>query len=351
MLAVTTFSLGIMVSALSTASSSATPRTSKVLLEDSTSQNALSTFIGAFIFSLIGTIALTTGFYGVREKVVLFFVMIIVVVIIIFTFFRWIDYLSRLGRLGEIIDKVEKKADQAIESFCTFSDFSDTPFRTVPSDAYPLYSEKIGYLQYLDAERLCSLAEKNKGIIYVMRLPGSFTDKNEPLAYTTWNPDEDQTSDLIKAFIVGNERIFDQDPRFGLVIFAEIGSRALSPALNDPGTAIDVIGRLVRTLTLISEQKKKSAAESLPGVVIPDLAISDLFDDSFTSISRDGAGCIEIGIRLQKAFLSLARLDDPAFKRNAKRLSASALSRSELALGLKEDFKILSDLAQSVQNY
>ena len=50
MLAVTTFSLTTMVSATAAASQSATPRVTKLLVEDTTAQRALSTFLGAFLF-------------------------------------------------------------------------------------------------------------------------------------------------------------------------------------------------------------------------------------------------------------------------------------------------------------
>ena len=52
MLAVATFSLGATVSALTSASGTATPRAAQLLVEDSTTQHVISTFIGAFIFSL-----------------------------------------------------------------------------------------------------------------------------------------------------------------------------------------------------------------------------------------------------------------------------------------------------------
>lgn len=55
-------------------------------------------------------------------------------------------------------------------------------------------------------------------------------------------------AELIEAFVVGDQRTFDNDPRFGLVVLAEIADRALSPAVNDPSTAIDVIGTLTRLL-------------------------------------------------------------------------------------------------------
>ena len=62
MLAVTTFSLSIAVSAFTTVASSATPRATTLLQEDHTTQNVLATFLGAFLFGLIGLITLHAEF-------------------------------------------------------------------------------------------------------------------------------------------------------------------------------------------------------------------------------------------------------------------------------------------------
>ncbi|MGE8396600.1 MAG: DUF2254 family protein, partial [Comamonas sp.] len=56
MLAVTTFSLGIMTSAYGSASNGVTPRATKLLMEDSLTQTVLASFIGSFIFSIVGMI-------------------------------------------------------------------------------------------------------------------------------------------------------------------------------------------------------------------------------------------------------------------------------------------------------
>lgn len=64
MLAITVFSLSTMVAAYAKASAGATPRATELLLQDNTAQNALSTFIGAFLYSLVGIIALYMGVYG-----------------------------------------------------------------------------------------------------------------------------------------------------------------------------------------------------------------------------------------------------------------------------------------------
>ncbi len=68
MLAVTTFSLSIMVTAYGSATTNVTPRATRLVVEDVTTQNVLATFIGSFLFSLVGIIALSMGAYGERGE-------------------------------------------------------------------------------------------------------------------------------------------------------------------------------------------------------------------------------------------------------------------------------------------
>jgi uncharacterized membrane protein len=114
MLAATTFSLNIMVTAYGSATSDVTPRATPHLVEDTTTQNVLATFIGSFLFILVGIIALSTGLYGKSGRVVMFAVTIGVVVLIVYTLLRWIDHLARLGRLSETTDRVEVAAIEAL---------------------------------------------------------------------------------------------------------------------------------------------------------------------------------------------------------------------------------------------
>jgi len=108
MLAVTTFSLSVMVSAYGAVTSNVTPRTTKLVRQDTTTQTVLATFIGSWLFSLVGIIALNTGVYGENGRIVLFAFSLIVVVIIVVTILRWIEHLSLLGRVGATTDRVEK---------------------------------------------------------------------------------------------------------------------------------------------------------------------------------------------------------------------------------------------------
>ena len=351
MLVVTSFSLTTMVSAYSAATNNATPRATKLLIEDPTSQNALSTFIGSFLYGLVGIIALSTDVYGDRGRVVLFVVTVAVILTIVVTLVRWIDHLSRLGRVGETTDRVEKAAAKAIASrvenpYLGGRALHD-PEREIPPVARPLYCSQVGYVQHVDVNELSDCADKHEGEIYLTAVPGTFVDPSRPLAWLLRIDDEDADAVVRAAFTIDDERSFKQDPRFGLSVLTEIASRALSPAMNDAGTAIDVIGRVVRLLSVWPADDNTRVTEDVPcpRIRVPPVRLGEMFDDVFGPIARDGAGLFEVQIRLQKALRTLAAIGDSHFAEHAARHARYALQRAEAALMLEEEKDRVREIA------
>ena len=72
-----------------------------------------------------------------------------------------------------------------------------------------------------------------------------------------------------------------------------------------------------------------------------------MFDDAFTAISRDGAGAVEVMLRLQKALESLASLGDRAMREAAMAHARLALARAEKGLDLAEELALVRDVAAS----
>lgn len=354
MLAVTIFSLSTMVSAYVAASGNASPRAIRLLTADSTAQNALGTFIGAFLFSLVGIIALSTEIYGAQGRLVLFAVTIAMIAFVVFTLLRWIHHVSRLGQVATTTERVEKAFARAMRARQEHPYLGGQRLQeassTIPTTAMPLYPSQIGYVQHVDIEALSELADQHPAAqVYVTSPPGSFAEPSRPLAWLQGITGTDAHDEARNAFSIDDLRSFDQDPRFGAAVLAEIASRALSPGVNDPGTAIDVIGRAIRVLAIWSEPPPASADElRYPRVHVPAIEVSELFDDIFRPIARDGAGVIEVGIRLQKALLALARLRDPRFGESALNHSQQALRRAERALDFDEDEQLLRTLAEQV---
>lgn len=161
MLTVTTFSLSTMVSAYSAATSNVTPRATRLVMEDSTTQNVLATFVGSFLFSLVGIIALTTGAYGDQGRLVLFIVTIGVIMVIVVTLLRWIDHLSRLGRVTEMTQRIEEGTIRALREWRLAQNLGGLRLEgdKHTQHNFPIFSSEIGYVQHVDAAALSSLAD------------------------------------------------------------------------------------------------------------------------------------------------------------------------------------------------
>ncbi|HEX2146763.1 MAG TPA: DUF2254 domain-containing protein [Pseudorhizobium sp.] len=345
MLAVTTFSMTTLVSATTAASSSTTPRATSLLLEDPTAQRALSTFLGSFLFSLVGLIALNTELYGAGGRFILFIATLVVVVLIVVTLLQWIDHLAGLGRVGETISRVEKAAARAYNAHRRMPYLGCLPLlENVPDGAIEIRHDNVGYLQHLDVRALSAIAEKGNLDIYVRRRPGGHCDPSTPIAAVVLRDasatyDPAMTTGIRGAFTLGDRRSYDQDPRFGLIALSEIGSRALSPGINDPGTAIDVLATLVRVLVPggREEQEEEDREIAHPHVHLPPLREEDLIESAFMPISRDGAGLVEVSIRLQKALSAVAAAAHPELRPAARRLAAMAQTRALEKLAFEAD--------------
>lgn len=361
MLTATTFSATAMVTAYSSASSSATPRATQLLVADTTSQNALATFLGSFVFALVGIIALSTGYYGDEGRTIMFLGALVVVAIIVVTLLRWIAHLARFGRMADVIDRVEDAASTAVGAYARTPTFGARPMSAPPADAQTVWADESGYVAHVDLGALDRIAERWDAEVFVTAIPGTFADALHPIASVrcaagatgpadpAGSADADRDDDLARAvrgaFRIAEHRDFEQDPRLGVIALSEIASRALSPATNDPGTAIDVLAALQRvfTLALTTEPSTEVVHER---VWMRSPRMDELVVDGFRPIARDGAGVIEVQIRLQKTLAALAALA-PAHGARFAESAADARRRARGELD-REDARELARVSAGV---
>jgi len=330
MLTVSTFSVTAMVTAFSSATTTATPRSTSLLIADPTSQNAVSTFIGAFAFSLVGIVALSTGYYTDQGRTILFVGTIVIIAIVVVTLLRWISHLATFGRMADVIDRVEKAATASLEVFAPSPALGARRSTGTPADATPVVAEEVGYVTHVDIAGLDRLASAHEVDIHVHAAPGRITDARVPLVCVRGRVDDQLRSGIRRCFRVEHHRTYEQDPRFGVIALTEIGSRALSAATNDPGTAIEVIAALQRVLTraLVTEPTHEVEYER---VFVTPPALDDIVADAFRPLARDGAADLEVQVRLQKCLASLA-VTAPPHAGVFRDASRAAFDRSRRAL-------------------
>lgn len=350
MLVIATLAVASMVSAYASAASSATPRAFSLLVADDVSKNALSIFMGAFIFTIVGLVALKNGFFQHGGNFTLFVLTIAVLAWVVLTFVRWVDWIARLGRIGTTIDKVERAALRALEQRRLKPAMGGKPATTTETPGHAVLANTIGYVQHVNLETLQGFAKANELQIRLLAVPGTLVSPGRALAniqFDSGGEKEVDESAVRSAFDIGRKRIYDNDPRFGLIALSEIASRALSPAVNDPGTAIEITGSFVRLFSALARPLDESerTEDAFDRVIVPMLSSRELLDDAFRPMVRDGAAIVEVQIRVQKALKSIAALGHENLARSAAHVSRAALQRAKLAMNFSRDIDAVTDAA------
>ncbi|WP_421788081.1 DUF2254 domain-containing protein [Hyphobacterium sp.] len=339
MLAVAIFSMATMFSAFQAAANSATPRARPLMTQDRTAQSAISTFVGAFLFSLLGLIGINSGLYGESGLLVLFVLTLLLVVHVVVMLIRWINRLSGFGGVEEAITVIEAATRKSVKRESECANFGASHLPDIPKTAHAVEPHETGHVQTIDIPALQTLAEDEGVKIYLPARPGSLVGPGAPAAFVLGSKEIDEK--VLGQIIIHPRRTLEEDPAFGLITLAEIASRALSPSVNDPGTALSAIAAMTRLLCGLSGRFDETADNPADRVFMAPLDPHDLLVDAFRPIARDGADKVEVGIRLQKALGMLVSADEAAFGEPAQAISAHAIERAKAALGNDTDLKAL----------
>ncbi len=339
MLVVTTFSVTVMVSVYQTASAQWTPRAHRTLLDDSTTQTVLATFVGAYIYALTSLIVLDTPFFGENEVVVLFLMTLGVIAWVVLTILRWILHLQTLGSLIETTSRVEAETSAAFRGVMERPCLGGHILKKggIPKSAHPICAETVGFVAQIYEDAIQEDASEADAKVYLPMAVGRFVHSDEPIAWCS-SDDPELVAAIRHHINISTLRTIDQDPRFGLIVLREIGSRALSPGINDPGTAIDVLGRITRILESFGQEMKTPEKDPRnPNIYAPLIDPTDLLEDGFWALARDGAGQLEVQISVQKHLAALNRHCDPKLAKAARDLADSAKRRALQTLDFEED--------------
>jgi uncharacterized membrane protein len=193
----------------------------------------------------------------------------------------------------------------------------------------------------VDMQALQRLAEKHAALLHIRVRPGSLAHPGTVLLVAQRERADDSWLDedeLRHAFVIGDSRSFEQDPRFGLIVLCEVAQRALSPAVNDAGTAIAAMTTITRVLVDGQPDGDDTDAETdHDRLTMVALDENDFIDQSFDPIARDGAGVLEVQVRMQKLLAVIAENCPGTLARAAHRQAQRALRRAESALMLEHD--------------
>ena len=242
--------LGLAVVALQLSSTQFSPRLLRNFLRDRSNQVVLGVFVGTFAYSAGGlfTVGVAGGArndefprFAVSVAIALLFLSLALLV-----FFA--DHLAHSLQVDSIMGVVEQKALPVIRGELFTEEDQELP--TPPEWAEVVTARHSGYVQAVDCRHLLRAAVDRHATVRLRVHVGEHVVEGTVLAWAwTASPEETLPSDSIgetlqHAVRVGFERTLEQDLGLGFRQLADPACKALSPAVNDPYTAIQAIDHL-----------------------------------------------------------------------------------------------------------
>jgi uncharacterized membrane protein len=199
-------------------------------------------------------------------------------------------------------------------------------------------------IQTIDNKTLLRLATDADARIDVAVAVGDTVMESTPLLRVFGTDDIIDEERLLAAIRLGEQRTFDQDPQFAIRLLVDIAIRALSPAINDPTTAVqaldeigDLLLRLGRSCLATSPLRDGNGAVR---VIIPLPTWEDFLKLAFEEISMYGATSVQV-LRRMNALVSELMHAVPPERRTAlgywRRRLRSTVDRSFADLDVRRD--------------
>jgi uncharacterized membrane protein len=241
-----------MLVALQLASSQLTPRIIGIVFKDPITKVALVVFVFTFTFTLAVLIRITTSVPPLTAYLAAYSSLASLGV-----FFYLIDHVGRTLRPSGALWAVASLGREVIESvyprrLAELSDKGQGPGMSLagePTGTIP--NRRDGVVLAFDIPGLVALAQRADCVIEMMPQVGDFVAVGDPLFRLFQGGATLPADALCQSVAVGQERTLEQDPAFAFRIIVDIANKGLSPAINDPTTAVlalDQIHHLLRNV-------------------------------------------------------------------------------------------------------
>ncbi len=340
----TTFS--ITIAALSLASSQFGPRLLRGFLRDAGNQVVLGTFIGTFVYCLL----ILRMVRGTQDDVFVpnlavtggVFLSLASVAVLIY----FINHVSTSIQAAHVVSSVTEELVEAIDRLYPadigqgVSELEDVP-PEMPRPCHDIRATRSGYVQIVNQDKLIGLAQQKDGVLEIKRRPGTFVTRGCILAVlgAAGKPDEKFCKAVNAAWTLGPHRTMIQDAQFGLDQLVEVASRALSPGINDPFTAIMCLDRIGEALSDLATRPMPSARryddKNVLRVIADPPTFQGMAEASLDQIRQYGSTSYAVTLRFLETLEAVApstKDDDRAVLRRQATLiyeGRSALSASE----------------------
>jgi len=300
----------ILLMTLTLASTQFSPRILVSFVRDHVTQWTLGIFLGTFsycIAALPAARSLPTPFAPVVTVVGAMALAPACVGWLIY----FIHHISNAISVNHIVDRIRRETELVIEELMPYprrpTHWDQAFGASLENLNHVLASGQTGYIRFVDIGRLRALAKSSGICLRLERRVGQFVPAGGALLRTTRGDriSDELALELLAAIDIGPARTMQQDIEFGVVQIVDIALRAISPAVNDPTTAISAVDQLssilMRWVTRAPPQSYYYDPPHVLRVIVLWADFDGMLDLAFEQIRHYSVSDAAVSLRLMRA--------------------------------------------------
>ena len=343
LLTMLTITFSIMMVVLTIYGNQLSPRTLQDFLEKRNTQRILGFFIGSLIFSVIQLFAVkpqsySNGVLSPAAAILLFLLSAILFAYFIHFISKSVQvslYIQQLVKeSSDLIDRKLKIIDDAPEiKSCNMEEYEEI----LKKNAYEITTPQSGFIQYYDEKKLFDFALRHGVVINCVNMVGTHVLEGDPILQIYGGDgqlrSEEAVEHLRTLVYIGDETNLYEDMGAGAKKLVEIAVRALSPGVNDPGTAvfcIEKIGFLLQKVAKGLEAKVYIDEEENARLIVSGSTFERLLFQHFYQIKHYGVNDLIILDAILGALITISKTNSYATKEQVWRFGRYVISESNL---------------------
>ncbi|MBD8016445.1 DUF2254 domain-containing protein [Planococcus wigleyi] len=246
LLTMTTFTFSTILVVLTMYSSQFSPRTLKNFIHDKITWRVLGIFLSGFIYNTLSLLFMRDDLYS--TDVISTFVGIVIAFFCLSTFAYFIHYIATHVQVGQLVNELIGDTERAISKIRELQESENgEAIEWNPIGIKEIHqAEKEGYIHYLSFGKLVDYAEKHDLKVEILVKTGDYVYEGKPIFHIYKVKELELPA--ARFYSLGTSRTSEQDFDFAIQKLVEVALRAISPGINDPNTANEIIIRLGRLL-------------------------------------------------------------------------------------------------------
>lgn len=251
------FSFSMVMLLLSQASNNYSPRLLPGLISDKRHQFIL----GIFLASILYIIFTLFSIHPSEEKYTLPGVSVLIGIIFtiscLVAFIYFIHNISQSIQINNILDNIFVEARKRLENLIDTEEGTHSDFAS--SEKWKEYEVgHCGYFQNLSTENILEICEKNETKIHIVIPKGLFVLSNAVFFKSERKLEKDVVNTIVSNISFSRGELVEDNYILAFKQITEIAVKAMSPGINDPGTAINAIDYLTELFSLRMQKKDQS---------------------------------------------------------------------------------------------